>query len=218
MGEQKMSTFLTPPATSPAEERLILRDVRWETYEQLVANYADSNGPRFAYDRGVLEIMSPSSEHEELTQVITQLVYILAEEWGVEYRDFGRTTFKRHDTDSGFEPDSCFYIQSVGLISGVRRLDLAVHPSPDLIIEIDISNSSLKKLPIYARMNIPEVWRYDGKRLAILLLQGGSYIESQASAAIPRLRSSDLSELVEQGMTMARSVWIRIVREWARSH
>src|ERR1051325_8002816 len=132
-----MSTILMPPeAASPAEERFILHDVSWETYEQLLSNYVDSSSPRFAYDRGVLEIMSPSSEHEELTEIITQLVYILAEEWGFEYRNFGRTTFKRKDMESGFEPDSCFYIQSIERISDVRHLDPAVHPPHDLVIEI----------------------------------------------------------------------------------
>lgn len=213
-----MATVLNPPEpTTPAEERFILRDINWETYEQLLANYVDTSGPRFAYDRGVLEIMSPSSEHEELTEIVTQLIYILAEEWGFEYRNFGRTTFKRREVESGFEPDSCFYIQSVDSISGVRRLDPAVHPPPDVVIEIDITSPSLKKLPIYARMNVPEVWRYARTGVSILLLEGGDYVESKASKAIPRLCPSDLALLVEQSETLKRSEWIRAVREWARS-
>ena len=44
-----MATVLNPPqAATPAEERFILRGVNWETYEQLLANYLDSSGPRFA--------------------------------------------------------------------------------------------------------------------------------------------------------------------------
>ncbi|MBD0373710.1 MAG: Uma2 family endonuclease [Pyrinomonadaceae bacterium] len=214
-----MATVLnTPEATIPAEERFVLHDVNWETYEQLLANYVDSSSPRFAYDRGVLEIMSPSSEHEELTEIITQLVYIFAEEWGFEYRNFGRTTFRRRDVESGFEPDSCFYIQSVESISGVRRIDLAIHPPPDVVIEVEMTSPALKKFPIYARMNVPEVWLYDGKEVTIRLLQEGDYVESEVSKAIPRLRSSDLSQLVEQSKTMKRSAWIRSARERARSH
>ena len=214
-----MATVLNPPqAATPAEERFILRGVNWETYEQLLANYLDSSGPRFAYDRGALEIMSPSSEHEEVTEIITQLVYILAEEWGFEYRNFGRTTFKRRETEGGFEPDSCFYIQSVEALGGVRRLDPAVHPPPDVVIEVDMSSTSLKKFPVYARMNVPEVWRYTGKKVSISLLRDGGYVESQVSAAIPRLNSSDLFELIEQSKMMKRSAWIRFVRQWAKSH
>ena len=162
--------------------------------------------------------MSPSSEHEEVTEIITQLVYILAEEWGFEYRNFGRTTFKRRETEGGFEPDSCFYIQSVEALGGVRRLDPAVHPPPDVVIEVDMSSTSLKKFPVYARMNVPEVWRYTGKKVSISLLRDGGYVESQVSAAIPRLNSSDLFELIEQSKMMKRSAWIRFVRQWAKSH
>ena len=214
-----MATVLHPPeATLPVEERFILHDVNWETYEQLLANYLDRSNPRFTYDRGVLEIMSPSSEHEELTEIITQLVYILAEEWGLEYRNFGRTTFRHRDTEAGFEPVSCFYIQSVESISGVRRIDLSVHPPPDIVIEVEMTSPALKKLPVYARVSVPEVWRYDGKEVRIMLRQADDYLESEASKAIPRLTSSDVSQLVEQSKRMKRSVWIRAVRQWAGAH
>lgn len=201
----------------PVEERILLHNVSWETYEQLLSNYENSGSPRFAFDRGTLEIMSPSSEHEELSDLITQLVFILAEEWAFEYRSFGRTTFRREELESGFEPDGCFYIQSVGHISSVKRLDLATHPPPDIAIEVDLTSPSLNKLPIYARIGVPEIWRYDGQKVTILLLQGGEYLESQRSRSISRLTSLALSQLIEQGTSMKRSAWVRAVREWARS-
>jgi Uma2 family endonuclease len=201
---------------SPVEERILLHNVSWETYEQLLSNYENSSSPRFAFDRGTLEIMSPSSEHEELSDLITQLVFILAEEWDFEYRSFGRTTFRREELGSGFEPDGCFYIQSVDRISGVKRLDLAAHPPPDIAIEVDVTSPSLNKLPIYARIGVPEIWRYDGQKVTILLLQESEYQESQESRSISRLNSPALSQLVEQGTSMKRSAWVKAVREWAR--
>jgi Uma2 family endonuclease len=211
-----MSTVLIPSYTSrAAEERFVLRGLSWESYEQLLSDFLDRSSPRFTYDRGELEIMSPSFDHEELGRIITQLFYILAEEWGFEYRDFGSATFKQRETESGFEPDSCFYIQSVETIAGIASFDPAVHPPPDVILEIDLTSSSLRKFPIYARMNVPEVWRYKGK-LEIFLLRTGEYLESETSAAIPGLSSSDVSDLVERSGTMKRSEWIRHVREWAR--
>lgn len=202
---------------SPVEERILLHNVSWETYEQLLSNYENSSSPRFAFDRGTLEIMSPSSEHEELSDLITQLVFILAEEWDFEYRSFGRTTFRREELESGFEPDGCFYIQSVERISGVKRLDLAAHPPPDIAIEVDVTSPSLNKLPIYARIGVPEIWRYDGQKVTILLLQGSKYLESQVSRSISRLTSPALSHLIQQGTSMKRSAWVRAAREWARS-
>jgi Uma2 family endonuclease len=203
---------------SPVEERILLHNVSWETYEQLLSNYENSSSPRFAFDRGTLEIMSPSSEHEELSDLITQLVFILAEEWNFEYRSFGRTTFRRAELESGFEPDGCFYIQSVDRISGVKRLDLAAHPPPDIAIEVDVTSPSLNKLPIYARIGVPEIWRYDGQKLTIFLLQGSEYRDSDESQSISRLTSTTLSQLIVQGTSMKRSAWVRAVREWARSN
>lgn len=203
---------------SPVEERILLHNVSWETYEQLLSNYENSSSPRFAFDRGTLEIMSPSSEHEELSDLITQLVFILAEEWNFEYRSFGRTTFRREELESGFEPDGCFYIQSVDRISGVKRLDLTVHPPPDIAIEVDVTSPSLNKLPIYARIGVPEIWRYDGQKLTIFLLQGSEYRDSDESQSISRLTSTTLSQLIVQGTSMKRLAWVRAVREWARSN
>ena len=50
-----MVTVLSPP-----EERVLLRDVSWETYERLLREQGDRRTPRFTHDRGRLEIMSPS--------------------------------------------------------------------------------------------------------------------------------------------------------------
>jgi Uma2 family endonuclease len=76
-----MATVLSLP-----EQRIILHNVSWETYEHLLAENADSNNPRFTYDRGVLGIMSPSAEHEELSHVLTLLVHVVAEELDVAIR------------------------------------------------------------------------------------------------------------------------------------
>ena len=207
-----MATVISPP-----EERILLHDVTWETYEQLLANYENSSGPRFTYDRGVLEIMSPSSEHEELNDVFKLLVNALAEEWGIEARGFGSTTFRREDISRGFEPDSCFYIQSVGSIKGATRLDLAVHPPPDLLIEIDITHPSLDKFPLYAAAGVPEVWHYDGRALKILRLEGDDYVETRESAAFNRLTDDVLTRFIEESRTMSRLDWLRRVRAWARA-
>ena len=48
------------------EQRFILENVSWETYEHLLSDHLDTSAPRFTFDRGRLEITRPSSEHEEL--------------------------------------------------------------------------------------------------------------------------------------------------------
>ena len=200
------------------ERKVILHNVRWETYERLLTEQESSSAPRFTYDRGELEIMSPSTEHEEYNRTIALLVEIFAVEAGLDVRNVGSMTFRREDLERGFEPDSCFYVQNETRVSGKTQIDLAVDPPPDLVIEVDITSPSLNKLPIYAQIGVPEVWRYDGERLEILRLERTEYAAVPTSATLPPLTSPVLSDLVDKSRTTKRRAWISEVREWARSN
>ena len=201
---------------TPAEQRVVLHNIGWNTYERLLADHENNSAPRFTYDRGELEIMSPSPEHEAFNRSIALLVEFLAAELGIDVYDLGSTTFKREDLERGFEPDSCFYIQNEERVRGKARVDLSVDPPPDLVIEIDITSPSFSKLPIYAQIGVPEVWRYDGERLKILVLEGSDYMETPESAVFPPVTSHVLSDFVEKSKTTRRTVWLEAVREWAR--
>jgi Uma2 family endonuclease len=102
-----------PTVASPPEQRVVLNNVSWETYERLLDDHLDSSAPRFTYDHGVLEIMSPSAEHEWYNRLISDLVKLLARELRIDVLDLGSTTFKLFLAKQGFEPDSCFYVTHV---------------------------------------------------------------------------------------------------------
>jgi len=202
---------------TPSEQRVVLHNIGWATYERLLADNENNSAPRLAYDRGELEIMSPSPEHEKFNRRIAQLVLAVAEELDIEAEDLGSTTFRREDLERGFEPDSCFYIQNEEQIRGKDRIDLAVDPPPDLVIEIDITSPSLNKLPIYAQMGVPEVWRYDGERMTILVLEDSGYMEKVESFVLPPVTGRVLTDLVEKSKSMKRTIWLKIVREWVQN-
>jgi Uma2 family endonuclease len=61
--------------------------------------------------------------------------------------------------NKGAEPDSYFYIQNSDRIQG-NRIDITIDPPPDLVIEVDITNSSTRSFPVYQQLGIPEIWRY----------------------------------------------------------
>ena len=197
-------------------ERLVLENVSWETYEHLLADHLDASAPRFTYDRGRLEIMSPSSEHEEYRQTLTLLVELLAERLSIDIRNLGSTTFKRTLLERGFEADVCFYVQSAERMQGKSPIDPAVDPAPDLVIEVEVTNPLLKKLPIYAEFQVPEIWRYNGDKLVILVLSGAEYGESSNSLAFPKVSSIELSRLLRQSATLKRTEWLRQLRQWLR--
>lgn len=208
-----MATVLSPP-----EQRVILHNVRWETYERLLADLHDSSAPRLTYDRGTLEIMSPSSEHERYNRTIAQVVEELAVEAEIDLDSLGSTTFRREDLDRGFEPDSCFYIQNAPRVRRKKRIDLTVDPPPDLVVEVDITSPSLDKFPIFAQVGVTEVWRYDGNKLTIFGLAAGDYKERDTSLAFSSVNSADVTDFIKDSESMSRPEWIRKLREWAREH
>jgi Uma2 family endonuclease len=172
--------------------------------------------PRFTYDRGQLEIMSPSAEHERLKETTTLLVNIVAEELRINVEAFGSTTFRRLDVGRGFEADSCFYIHNLGRVKGQTEIDLHADLPPDLVIEIDITTSSLDKLSIFASLGVPEVWRYQDARMRILRVAQGALVERQESAALPGLTAELVSRFLSAGRALDRLTWLREVRTWVR--
>jgi Uma2 family endonuclease len=201
-----------------ANQCVILKGISWETYERLLAEHTESSGTHFTYDQGRLEIMVLSAEREALKQVLEVLVEIFAEELNIDVRGFGSTTFRRADLDRGFEPDACFYIQHEPQVRGKREIRLSVDPPPDLIIEIDIFHPSLNKLPLFATLRIPEVWRFNDERVIILKLVGETYEELAESTVLPGVTSEALSQFVKENSQMQPTVWRRNVREWARKN
>ncbi|HQX53412.1 MAG TPA: Uma2 family endonuclease [Planctomycetaceae bacterium] len=174
-----MSTALTI-----AEQRVVLREVSWETWIALV-DESEHAGGRMTYDQGVLEIMSPLMPHESGKRLIGRLIEMFTLVRGIDIRSSASTTFRRQDLKRGFEADESYYIQHAEQIRGKREVDLSIDPPPDLVIEVEITQSSINKLRLLASMGIPEVWRYDGESLWIGRLSGNSYQEVKESDVLP---------------------------------
>lgn len=207
-----MATVVSSP------ERLVILDrVTWDTYERLITEHGERCGTRFTYDEGLLQIMVVSSRHERPNRTLATLVEVLAEEWGVDIARLGSMTFKRKDLQKGFEPDSCFYIQHADAIHGNQQIDIAVDPPPDLSIEVDITSGSLNRFPIFAAVGIPEVWRFDGTRVAIFQLESGGYVEAENSLAFPAVTGEVLTLFLDESQKLKSTAWLRQIREWARA-
>jgi Uma2 family endonuclease len=177
------ATTAARPTTVTADDRVVLPHVSWKTYERLLADDDERRVPRMTYDQGVLELLTPSMPHEEDADILAEVVKLVSASLGIPIRSTSATTFKRADLHRGFEPDASFYIQSERLIRGKRQVDLLVDPPPDLILEMEMSRTVGNKLPLFASMGIPELWRCNGERMTILILELGSYRESCAGLA-----------------------------------
>jgi Uma2 family endonuclease len=210
-----MATVLHPP--EQATQKVILHNIHWETYERLLADYQESSGLHFTYDQGTLEILVPSLRHEKLKHTMATLVELLAGEFNIDIEGAGSTTFRRQDLARGFEPDACFYIANAERMRQRDAIDLSEDPPPDLVIEIDITSPSLNKMPIFAALGVPEVWRYDSFQVSIFTLVAGEYTQVEESAALPGVTREVISQFIEAGKTLKRTDWQHSVRAWVHN-
>ncbi|MEH1889867.1 MAG: Uma2 family endonuclease [Nostoc sp.] len=197
-------------------DRVMLYDISWQQFENLLKDLGEHRAARLAYDRGTLEIMTPLPEHEHYKEVIGIAVQDIAEELALDYESFSSTTWRRESRMAGVESDNCFYFQNEAAIRGRFDLDLRQDPPPDLALEIDVTSKSLNRFPIYARLGVPELWCYDSGELKIYHLQDGEYVESEKSLVFPTLAIRDLPKLIEQNRADGRRAIRRAVREWVR--
>ena len=204
------ATLLTPPT-----EIIHLSGISWQTYETLLEELSDRR-LRLTYNRGHLEIMAPSPEHERFKKVAGRFVETMAEELELRIEPLGSTTFK-HPKLSGAEPDECFYIDNIDAVQGKKRLDLPEDPAPDLVVEIDVTSSSQNRLQVYADLGVAEVWIYNGESLVIQQLQNDTYIISQGSQFFPNLPIPEIAGFLQQAETTDYLALVKAFRHWVRS-
>jgi len=201
----------------PPGGTLILPEVSWAAYEQLLSELGEGYGVRIHYDQGKLLIRSPSAKHEKCKELVLRIVDTIADELGCELESFGSTTFKQQDLGRGAEPDTCFYVQNAAAVAGKTELDLAVHPPPDVVVEIDVAHSSLGKPSLYERLRVPELWVYDGERAEIYHLAPQGYTVAPASRAFPVLTSEALTRFMVEGQRSSERGALKSLRHWVRN-
>jgi Uma2 family endonuclease len=206
---------MTTTLQKTAYDGIQLTGISWQTYETLLTELGDRH-LRLTYNRGQLEIMTPSPEHELSKKVLGRFVETLAEETNLPIYPLGSTTFKRPQL-SGVEPDECFYICHIEAVRGKKRLDLTEDPAPDLVLEIDITNSSPHRLQVYQDLGVAEIWVYNGESLVIQQLQNGSYVTSASSQFFPTLPIPKLAGFLQQSKKMDYLELVKTFRNWVRS-
>lgn len=190
--------------------------VPWRAYEALLDAAGDSR-VRITYDRGEMELVTLSPEHEIFKGLFARLIEVLAEECDRPIWSWGSTTFRREDLERGLEPDECFYLDNGPLVAGRRRIDLRTDPPPDLAVEIDITRRDLERESIYAALGVPELWRFDGSVLRISRLTGqGTYTLAQRSGYFPVVEPHELVGWVGRGLDLDMTSWRRLFRAWVR--
>jgi Uma2 family endonuclease len=200
-----------------SSQRVILQNISWQTFESILAEMGDNRATRLAYDRGILEIMTPLMPHEHNKRLIEKLIDNLAEELNLNLKSTGSVTCKRQDLLRGVEPDSSFYIQNEPVMRQKQNLDLTQDPPPDLVIEVDYTSSSIDRMPIYLALGIPEVWRYDEPVMQIYQLREGVYVACDVSPTFANLPlTTEIPRFLQESLNIGEIPMIRSFRGWVR--
>src|SRR5207245_2330650 len=158
-----------------------------------------------------------SAEHESYTSFISRLVDIVSLRLRVNIRFFGSATVKKSREEQGNEPDACFYVQRAALIGNKVKLDFSRDPAPELTVEVDVHNESLSKFHIYAELDVPEVWHYDGHVLTIYQLDQGEYVTAENSHSLPLLTSRVLTEFLVRYQQEGEFQTLVAFEEWIQA-
>jgi Uma2 family endonuclease len=207
-----MSTATLP--TEAPGRRLRLSGIPWPMYVAM-SDLFMNHPVRFTYDRGEIEIMTLSPEHARLNRLLARMIDALTEEMDIDIAGFGSMTFRREDLDRGLEPDDCFWIQNEARVRGRDVLDFNVDPPPDLVLEIEVTRNFIDRLAICAALGVPEVWRFDGQVIQVLLLnESPAYVPSERSAAFPFLPVAQLMRFFAMNATVSETKVLQAFRAW----
>lgn len=198
------------------------------TYDSYVRMREDRSNQhlRMAYHDGVLEIMSPEFRHDNGSRRIYNVILAYAAAFDVACEPAGSTTFRAgvpgELAGKGREADESFYIgDAVNEILNKETLDLAVDPPPSLWVEVDNWGSSKAKLPLYAGLRVPEVWRYRVRQQKLWFgrLTGDTYTPIDRSDVLPGLTPTLVLDLLVPNAKSPSSAWIKwMINEWFPTH
>jgi Uma2 family endonuclease len=199
-----------------AEQHFVLYNVDWDTYVTISDKLGERN-IRLNYDGVNLEFMSTSLEHERAKKRLAWLLETVTLEMGIDILGGGSMTCRRQDLERGFEPDECYWIAHETQMRGRTDIDLMRDPPPDLMLEVEISRSFVDRLALAARLGVPEVWRWDGDTLRVMLLgSDGQYKESERSRALPFLPVTELVRFLKADTAQSETQLLRAFRDWVR--
>ncbi len=201
-----------------APERFVLHGVSWATYLTL-RNAPENYHARMTYDRGELEMTSPSKPHEQFARLIDRLIHVWTEELDLDIVSCGTMTCRREDLEQGFEPDNCYYVEHEARMRAKEELDLSTDPPPDLAIEIEVRRDGRGELKLYQAFGVPEAWRCDGKTILVYLLGSDhQYTIHSTSRVFPGFPFAEAQRVLSQIGSASETALVKSFRQWVRTN
>jgi Uma2 family endonuclease len=168
---------------------------------------------RHTYDGWTLEMMTPRIDHEWVKGLLGRMLEAMSFALDIPVQSTGSATLT--GGDRGLQPDESYYI---GRQVPIRRGEVhrpGEDPPPDLAIEVDVTNTSVPRLPIYAQIGVPEIWRYQEGQMRFYRLGGDQYEEIGQSVAFPFITPADVARFLEQRHETPDNSVVRGFVRWA---
>ncbi len=197
------------------EMRRFLPGVPTESYRQFLEALPEHN-VRHTYDGWTLEMMSPRRDHEWVVAMLERMVENMTDALDIPIYNSRSTTLTAADVAHGLQPDASFYVANEPRVRGKLTYEPGKDPPPDLVIEVDVTNSVVPRLPTYAKLAVPEIWRHDGRAMRFYELSSGEYREVDRSVSFPFVRPEDVTRFVDQRGQTDDHHLARAFVAWAR--
>ena len=176
----KLEMLLNPEENLQGSEvRYITDKVSWQYYETLLTQLQDSLEFRLTYLDGILEVMSPSRNHESIKTRIGTLLEIYFLETDTEYYPTGSMTLRNPEQRGGTEPDESYCI-------GTNK------EIPDLAIEVVITSGGINRLEVYQRLGVREVWFWQNNQFLVYHFRSENIEQFQQTSGYELINKSEI--------------------------
>lgn len=208
--------------THVPDQRVVIRDVDWSFYEQLIDSIPPGAHIHVDYDGKDIEIMSPTSPvHDDRKVLLRQVAEAVAQVLRIPYKGLGQTTWNRKELARGLESDECYFFEpeklaAVAKAKARKSMNIADYPNPDLSIEVDISPPKVDRAGIYAALRVAELWRFDGETEQVIIERlgdDGAYHPVEDSGFLP-IRAEEVRRWVVDENSDDEAAWAERLREW----
>jgi Uma2 family endonuclease len=198
------------------EMRRVLYGVTPSDYQKLMDALAEHK-LRHTYARGTLEMMAPRKDHEWIAELLGRMIDAMAFALDIPIQSVGSTTLTPALGEGGLQPDKAYYVANERRVRGKERYDPDKDAPPDLVVEVDVTNTVIPRLPVYGRIGVPEIWRHaEGEVSFYGLAEGGQYQPMAHSAAFPFLTPADVARFLSRRLETDENSVVREFVAWAK--
>jgi hypothetical protein len=165
-----------------------------------------------------MEILAIDFRHARWVAMLGRMIEDLSDELQIPRRSCGRATLRRNDLEIAIEPDRAYYFTNEAKVRGKFELDFERDPPPDLVIEIETTNSTQNRLAIHGQLGVPEVWLFDGSNLFIMSrAKKGQYASVERSVILPMMPIPEFVRFMQMSTQIDDTTLSIAFRNWIRN-